>query len=476
MSTWTCGCGFPGNDRSYCVRCGRSKPAEPAAPPPQPAQPAWDPAQHGQQHGQPYGQQYAQPYAQQYGTPYGTPYGQPPPAYGAWPPQYPPPPPRTWRDGPGPVVIAALLATLALFGALGVIAALDTTGEPDSRGRYSIEDDDAFMAVVDQLKTFVAEQQGAPFQHPVEIEALSDAAFRDLISGRSGDEELDSTLRGVGAGEDVAGAREQLRADGVLGVYDSDDDVLLLRGKSLSPLAQLVMVHELTHAWQDQHYDLERIAGRAENRDHRRAVQSLVEGDARRVEDLWLATQPESVQVRLERDTDRPGPEPAMSRAERSAVALLSFPYESGVRFARHVAATGGNNALAIAYRDPPTSTEQVLHPEKFLNGNDPPVEVAAPSPDGAVIETDVMGEAGLALVLGRGDVGDAERAAVRGWEGDAYATWRDDDGDVCTTGTVAMESRAARDRLAAALRDRAGVGTVRIEGQTRVGYEFCEE
>ena len=57
----------------------------------------------------------------------------------------------------------------------------------------------------------------------------------------------------------------------------------------------------------------------------------------------------------------------------------MLFPYEQGLRFVRTLYAQGGWDAVNDAYRDPPRSTEQLLHPERYLGDRDQPekVEVA---------------------------------------------------------------------------------------------------
>jgi hypothetical protein len=373
-------------------------------------------------------------------------------------------------------VLGGLLAFLVFAAAIGFIA----ERAPDSTGSVTATDA-RLRTTVDKLKAFVAEQQGKPFLAPVEVEALDDEEFRELIEeGGSGGDDFDSTLRGLGAadpGEDLDETEAELLAEGIAGLYDASDDVLYLRGRSITPFAQMVLVHELTHAWQDQHYDIQKLDGAAATRDEYRAVQALIEGDARRMERLWLRTQPDALRERMERLMARAEEEAAeaeLTRAERSTVALLNFPYDAGLAFAEAVARDGGREGIAEAYRRPPTSTEQVLHPDKFQT-REPAIEVDRPPVRGQIVDSDVLGEAGLAIVVSRGDVDDAARAAVTGWEGDAYATWRNAKGETCTDGIVLMEDRAARDRLIRALRARPGGETVRAVDERKLEYSFCE-
>jgi hypothetical protein len=80
---------------------------------------------------------------------------------------------------------------------------------------------------------------------------------------------------------------------------------------------------------------------------------------------------------------------------------LASFPYVAGVEFARALHRAGGNAALDEAYRRPPVSSEQVLHPERYFAGDAPAAVVQPDLPElrargYAVAESGTIGEAGI--------------------------------------------------------------------------------
>jgi hypothetical protein len=132
---------------------------------------------------------------------------------------------------------------------------------------------------------------------------------------------------------------------------------------------------------------------------------------------------------------------------------IVAFPYLVGPEFATQVFAQGGQARLDAAYVEPPTTSEQLLHPEAFLAG-EAAKTVTNPKPAGKAkaIDAGVLGELGLLLVLST--TGPAQRAAA-GWGGDRYVAWRDGD-DTCVRITIAMDTpqddaelRQALDRLA---------------------------
>jgi len=104
------------------------------------------------------------------------------------------------------------------------------------------------------------------------------------------------------------------------------------------------------------------------------------------------------------------------------------------LRFVQTLQRQGGFAAVDSAFRDPPQSTEQILHPEKYT-AREAPVAVQLPELAAALGEgwrqtaTDTLGELDLRILIQQfGDRQTAERAAA-GWGGDRYALLEDDAG-----------------------------------------------
>ena len=89
---------------------------------------------------------------------------------------------------------------------------------------------------------------------------------------------------------DLFATMNELRGAGIVGYYDYESERIRIRGKKLTPTVQSTLVHELTHALQDQHFDLEKRTAKLEKADDSAAssaFDSLVEGDASRIETAW---------------------------------------------------------------------------------------------------------------------------------------------------------------------------------------------
>lgn len=234
-------------------------------------------------------------------------------------------------------------------------------------------------------------------------------------------------------GTDLATLAASFTAASSAAIYSPlDRRVLLLESGTKTPRRadDSLLAHELTHALQDQHFDLLRLlTERPYNFDRAEAVFALVEGDA------------VAVQRRVERgaSASEPSPEEA-ARAEEARFAeyrqkfgalfppLLTetfvFRYRDGLRFVETARRKGGGGRAADElFRRPPASSEQVLHPEKYF-ADERPREAGVEESNFAgagwrPATSTPLGEIGVRGVLLKGLTRrEAERAAA-GWGGD---------------------------------------------------------
>lgn len=202
-----------------------------------------------------------------------------------------------------------------------------------------------------------------------------------------------------------------------------------------------IMAHELTHALQDQHYDLRPyLSPIKDNSDATTARQAVVEGDA--VLTMMAFTMSAagldigsvgalSGTIRMSLEASA-GQYPVFASAPMYLRESLIFPYATGADFAVAQQRTGGWKQLNKVYRSLPESTEQVIHPEKYLK--DPPTPVSLSGVEKAVprdwkpIHTDVLGEFGMQMMLVK--LGAAGVEAAAGWDGDRYRAFRNGKGE----------------------------------------------
>ena len=146
---------------------------------------------------------------------------------------------------------------------------------------------------------------------------------------------------------------------------------------------------------------------------------------------------------------------PVIDRAPKFVRDLLLFPYVEGLGFIYQFRKRQPWSAMSAIYSDPPRSTTQILHPEKYFDRREDPVAVAIPDlsrllPGSQLVSDDDLGEFSLGAVLAL-HLGDTEgpRAAA-GWRGDRYRIWEDAAGRF----TIAYRVIVASPQMAGALAD----------------------
>ncbi len=229
-----------------------------------------------------------------------------------------------------------------------------------------------------------------------------------------------------------------LMTEQVAGYYDPRARRLYLADWIDVGAQRVVAVHELTHALQDQHFDLRRFEKwpRGEG-DSRLAAAALIEGDATLAMGQYIARNPLRMVPLLKTAVTGMGPTAKYNAAPRALRESLVFPYEQGMDWAAKVYARGGWTLLSKAFRDLPQSTEQILHADKYFR-RDKPVRVVLPDVSKLLgrgwkrVEQDVNGEWGLYLVMDEylKNKAESQRAAA-GWGGDRYAVYEGPKGQV---------------------------------------------
>jgi hypothetical protein len=317
----------------------------------------------------------------------------------------------------------------------------------------------ALASLIRDVEGFVERTRGLKFTQQVPISLLDDPSFRKrtdelTASSATSVEKTQKVLRALGlitADVDLGKAVRALYAGAVVGLYDQKNKVLLVRGAQPTPLVRRTLAHELTHALQDQHFTLYRPQLDNLDDESSLAFSALIEGDAVRVEQAYQNTMSMADRNELAREQSAQLGQVSPSVPD-VLFELVGFPYTYGPRFVETVLSSSGQSRLDRAFTSAPITTEQILHPDRWLAG-DSPVPVAQPKADAAVIDKGVLGELGLDLVLQK-EVGvDETRAALADWGGDQYVAW-DAAGRTCLRDTVAAGSAGAAAALQRALRD----------------------
>lgn len=215
----------------------------------------------------------------------------------------------------------------------------------------------------------------------------------------------------------------------VLGYYSPEAKKLFVvsRAGGIGPTQRLTYAHEFTHELQDQHFDLKALGLDAQDQGDRSLARlSLVEGDAVSVQTVWMQSalsKDELTQVLTE------SLDPAALAALQNAPPILRetalFPYTTGLTFVESLLVSSGYTAVDAVFKDPPASTEQVIHPEKYT-AREAPI-VVTPAKDLAATlgsgwseaARDTLGEAFLRVWLQQEGAASQALDATAGWGGD---------------------------------------------------------
>ena len=140
-----------------------------------------------------------------------------------------------------------------------------------------------------------------------------------------------------------------------------------------------IMAHELTHALQDQHFNLRRFDHWPKgDSDGELAAHSLIEGDATLAMVLYIASNPLRALTFLKSIGTMAGASEELNKAPRAVRESLLFPYQEGLNWTRDLYRLGGWSEVSEAFTTLPQSTEQILHPAKYV-AREAPVKVVLP-------------------------------------------------------------------------------------------------
>ena len=394
----------------------------------------------------------------------------------------PPPPERPRRRGRplAAALVVLLVVGLAVSGLVlatrrdpgAPTAAGPTAGTPATRGPAGATPTtrapsaSATTPAIREVQRAVAELRELQFRRRVPVTVENPGKLARRLLRVLADETNETDVRRQGQamellgelprGTDLPRLLQRLQAESVLGFYlpgkPPDKGGLYVRSsRGLDPYARIILAHELTHAVTDQHYDLtraDRLAAAGGREDELAAYSGLVEGDATLLMQRYLAerlTPREQADAALAVARDGTPMRDAAPAAVRES---MLFPYQEGLRFVQALYQRGGWAAVDRAYRDPPTTTEQLLHPERYLGTRDRPQPIAVPDLSGRLgggwrpAADTTFGEFDARLLLRGGSGTAGADAAAEGWDGGRLRSFQGGNGTALVIRTV-WDSRA---------------------------------
>lgn len=338
--------------------------------------------------------------------------------------------------------LAMIVVALELLGASAALAreardaATPTTTPPPNRLESQARD---LVSVVSRLRDLAV-------RHPVSMGVLDRDAIMAEVSRRLAEDYSEEEVQAEAAvlerlgllppGLSYKQAILELLTDQVAGFYDPERKRLNIASWLPLVLQKPTLVHEICHALQDQHFDLRMLIKPARDQgDRQLAHAALVEGDCTGTMleyvlapsglDLSHVTgEIESLlgSVLLGSGSD------AFRRAPMFLRETLTFPYLYGLRFVQKVRAARGWRAVSELLRRPPSTTEQILHFDKFERREaGAALRLRKPKALGAyeLLKEDTLGEFQISIYLRQAVSREEASRASAGWGGDRLAAYR---------------------------------------------------
>ena len=218
------------------------------------------------------------------------------------------------------------------------------------------------------------------------------------------------------------------------GFYDPHRKTMFIADWVEPDMQRFVLAHELTHALQDQNFDLEKFlkAVRPDD-DASNARQALVEGHATaamiqqliapmKLEDM-PALEPLMAQVIHQQYEEFP----AFNRAPFFFRLQALFPYIEGMGFMQRGLQEGGWRRLNSLFNDPPKTTKEIFEPQAYFEKQQlPKVSLPHPAPLAGIrglnfLAENILGELGYYAVLGQLISEDEAKSVATRWLADRY-------------------------------------------------------
>ncbi len=316
-------------------------------------------------------------------------------------------------------------------------------------------------SAVSQLRQLDLPESVQPtFVTPDEMARRVEQLFREEYPAEIADVDA-RVLVALGAipvGYDLVEGQVDLLGDSVAGYYDPETGELVVATPSsgtLGAIDQMTLAHELTHAVTDGQLGFpEFLDDPAADPEAVRASQALIEGDATLAMQQFSVTSVDLAdQFAMIFDPRVLGAQAAAADVPYVLSASSEFAYLDGMAFVCHLYQQGGWEAVDRAYGDLPTSTDQIMFPDRYLAGVGPadPADPGAPGPGWNELRSLSFGALDLLMLFSApGDdttaALDDPRGRAEAWAGGEAVVW--EDGTDTALGVSLVDSGGGSARL----------------------------
>ena len=333
------------------------------------------------------------------------------------------------------ILVIDFVAAFSLLGGLLFFVLRDTHHGPP----HPKEWDPRVLDIVN----FDEAHRGLKFKQPVFVDFLDPQAYSDR--SRTDQSQLtdkdkqqlsafDGEFRALGLSNsniNLLDEENKLHDSGTLAFYDPVTERVIIRGTEMTVNLRVTLIHEFTHVLQDQYFGIgQKRTSKFKTSGESASFRTVLEGDAVRIENEYIDTlsadEKKQYQDANKQEVDTSNT--ALADVPVALHALQLAPYEYGPQFVQLLDAEGHQAAVDEAFRNPPTTDEQVLDPPAYLR-HEGALDVKQPSlPDGvsqdSIVDSGDFGALSWLLVLGERIDPLVALTAVDGWGGDSYVAY----------------------------------------------------
>lgn len=292
----------------------------------------------------------------------------------------------------------------------------------------------------DQIAHQVEVQRALSPKTEVPLSFLDEQDLTSVLQRLYEKRKLDSEVLPYTALGLVPGGAATIEARATAGIYVPEHEQLYVAidQPEGDGNAQTALAHAYVHALQDQHFDLMGMSERGQTVDERLAIEALIGGDAMLSTALYRHGDLSSVDWTELIDLVMATEEPHYSDLLANSAAwrrLMRFPHQEGRVFVEALFGAGGWETVNQAYSDPPRTTEQILHPSRYLEQRDAPTRVVVPDlgdvlgEEWRMVVEETMGELVVGLCLNSELPEEVSWRAAEGWGGDTLVIWERESG-----------------------------------------------
>jgi hypothetical protein len=321
---------------------------------------------------------------------------------------------------------------------------------------------------VPKLQKEVEQLRGLKFKNPIKVEYVSSEQIGQIIKqeialqfAQNKLDDYEKSLKIFGLIPKKSSLKtliETLYESQVAGIYNNKNKTMYIlktfNNEDIDPLfniqatfnlQEVFLVHELNHALTDENFNYDKCLNleKIENEDMQLASLSIAEGDATLVMIKYLSKKMSLDDSNMKNIfsliSDSSYFESFISEAFPLYIReSLVFPYQEGLNFMNSVS-QGNTKKIDLLYKKPPKSTEEIIFPEKYLKGDDPPKEVKITQEElsqrkkNKKIWEGTWGYFGTEMILRSWGVEkESARTGATGWGGDRYEVYFDKNGKIC--------------------------------------------